>query len=291
MIAVEAMLGNLESDEPEPLETTEESAGSQVVARDGELATPGQALIIKLPDRTTSFAYNVLDPKIAKEAQDAANLIRGSLESAKRSMFDIGTALLKIKSKLRHGQFGDWILAEFDMTGRTAQNYMRVVDAFGAKCETVSVLQQTSIYRLASKSTPAAIRDDVVAEIEKGNVPTQNDIEARIASNRMATGKGARRLRATAKPLTVRAAPAGIKGLSQVQAAEEAMSLIRRCVGAELPRLIELMQRAGGLSGDELAKLSGPQSGRESAPGAKLVSRPVSASSASQAKKASFGSW
>lgn len=48
-------------------------------------------------------------------------------------MAKLGRDLAMVKEKLGHGNFLDWIKAEFDMTVRTAQKFMRVYQTFGSK--------------------------------------------------------------------------------------------------------------------------------------------------------------
>jgi hypothetical protein len=51
-----------------------------------------------------------------------------------------------VKILLPHGQFGPWLATEFGWTERTAQRFMRAVEVFGSKADTVSVLEPTAIY-------------------------------------------------------------------------------------------------------------------------------------------------
>jgi hypothetical protein len=47
----------------------------------------------------------------------------------------IGHALIRQKAALPHGSFLPWIEAEFAMTPRTAQNFMKVAEQYGSKYE------------------------------------------------------------------------------------------------------------------------------------------------------------
>jgi DUF3102 family protein len=80
----------------------------------------------------------------------------------------MGMTLHGAKAHLPHGQFGAWLKAEFDMSERSAENYMSVAQAFGSKSETVADLPPTLLYKLAARSSPQQIREKVVADLEAG---------------------------------------------------------------------------------------------------------------------------
>src|SRR4051812_15928346 len=99
---------------------------------------------------------------------------------------EVGRDLTAIKERLEHGQFTAWVEAEFDLDLRTAENYMNAFLRFGDKSETVSLLPQRTIYKLAAKSTPASVREEVVSRLEAGERPASQDIEHLIQSARRA---------------------------------------------------------------------------------------------------------
>lgn len=67
--------------------------------------------------------------------------------------------LLHIKALLGHNRFGRWINKEFDLSHRTAQNYMAVAKVLGEKSAMVAHLRPTTLYALAviSAQEPKAI--------------------------------------------------------------------------------------------------------------------------------------
>ena len=73
----------------------------------------------------------------------------------------------KIKG-LPHGSFLPWIEAEFEMTHKTATNFMNVAAKFGAKVEIVSPLVPTALYELASSS--AKVQAEVERRIAAGEI-------------------------------------------------------------------------------------------------------------------------
>src|SRR5260370_32489743 len=66
------------------------------------------------------FDYTTLDNDVAADARETALRIKGRFKSF---YLDTGKDLFAIKGRLEHGQFNRWLVAEFQMTIRTAENY------------------------------------------------------------------------------------------------------------------------------------------------------------------------
>jgi len=118
------------------------------------------------------FDYAALPGEVVTDLKAGASRIRALTERISRNVISVGLELSKAKATLDHGQFGAWLAAEFIMTERTAQNYMRVAEQFGDKSETVSVLQPSAPYLLASPSTPTVVKNAVVENLQRGDVPS-----------------------------------------------------------------------------------------------------------------------
>src|SRR5687768_6309412 len=114
------------------------------------------------------FDYSSLSGDIADTVRAAADRIKGRHQRQMAAIIETGRDLLAIKEQLGHGQFLEWIQAEFGMTDRTAENYTRAATEFGDKIEIISNLPPTEVYRLASPSTPPSVRDTVVSRLEAG---------------------------------------------------------------------------------------------------------------------------
>ena len=106
------------------------------------------------------------------------------------------------------------------------------------KSETLSHLPLQVLYALAAPSTPAEVREKVVAQIENGSVPTEKAILHEI--------KEAKRKRRTEIP-----PEAGLDGELETRrerelaAATEAAQLIASRLGAFFHDFIALYERAG----------------------------------------------
>ncbi|UNK37485.1 DUF3102 domain-containing protein [Shinella sp. H4-D48] len=130
-----------------------------------------------------SFDYAGLSAAAAKEAEAAAKRIRHRLSV---HSIEIGKDLLGIKKVLKHGKFGKWLEFHFGWKERTAQNYMNSAIAFGSTPQVIDLLPPSTVYKLAAKSTPDAIRQSVIDEIKRGEKPDPKQIEKKIAATKNA---------------------------------------------------------------------------------------------------------
>jgi hypothetical protein len=109
-----------------------------------------------------------------------ADRIRSAHRNAVAAIIEIGYALLEAKRLLGHGKFLPWLAAEFTWSGSTANRFMAVANCFGGKSVTVKDLGLASIYALAAKSTPPAIRNEVVQRLEAGQLVDRDYVRNRI---------------------------------------------------------------------------------------------------------------
>jgi hypothetical protein len=180
-----------------------------------------------------AFSYDALG-SAAAEALAAAQRIQAHMLSTKVSILEIGSDLKAIKGKLDHGLFGKWIAAEFTMSERTAQRYMAVAERFEGKQHILKVLPVRVMYALAASSTPAGFTDMKLLEIEDGIVPSEGEVAIEIAA--------AKKDAAEPKPVKPKKA---VKALSEAQAAEKAVAMVKKRLGASFPKFMELVGQAG----------------------------------------------
>jgi hypothetical protein len=114
------------------------------------------------------FDYSALPAEIANIARAVADRIKERRQLQMVAIIETGCDLLAVKKKLEHGQFLQWLQAEFAWTDRTARNYMQAAERFADKTEIISDLPPTEVYLLAAPSTPPSVRDAVVARLEAG---------------------------------------------------------------------------------------------------------------------------
>ena len=85
------------------------------------------------------------------------------------SVIYIGQHLLEVKDKLQHGQFGDWLKAEFDWTPRTTQNFINVAVRFGDQQKrNIFAFAPSALYLLSSPSLPEEAVQEATARAKQG---------------------------------------------------------------------------------------------------------------------------
>jgi Protein of unknown function (DUF3102) len=131
----------------------------------------------------TTFDYTALDIDTASFVRQQTGEIHSLVRRSAQDIFEIGQKLIQVKEKLGHGNFRNWLLAEFDWNERTAQNFMNVARQF--KSETVAdlPLAATALYILAAPSTPVEIREEAIARAQSGEPITKKKATAMTRSH------------------------------------------------------------------------------------------------------------
>jgi hypothetical protein len=134
--------------------------------------------LVTIDHAPLAYDYSGITPDVAGEMRRVAERIHGVHQKARASMLAIGKDLAGIKAKLEHGQFSKWIAAEFDMTIRTAQNYMSAAAFVGDKSERVSHLPMTMIRALAA--SPEPVRQEYQKRIGAGERIQPAEVKDRL---------------------------------------------------------------------------------------------------------------
>lgn len=165
-------MGDLDELMANPTTEFKEAMGKLVT---GAVATPSPQAA-----QPRRFDYTQIDEGIRDEVKDAAAAIHAHGTGVLASIIAIGKRLIEVKGMLPHGQFTDWIVAEFDLSERTAQNYMNVAKEFDSpqKRNAVSVFSPKVAYLLAAPSTPEEVREAVAVKFaETGKPPTHAEVK------------------------------------------------------------------------------------------------------------------
>lgn len=118
--------------------------------------------------QTIGFNYGGLALNDAMDLKASAERIKVRLKRTADDIIEIGKELIIAKDKCGHGNFENWLQQEFEMTDRTAQNFINVAKKFGDKTETVSLLNATALYALSAPSMPEEVRTEVIQRLENG---------------------------------------------------------------------------------------------------------------------------
>ncbi|HNW10786.1 MAG TPA: DUF3102 domain-containing protein [Candidatus Rifleibacterium sp.] len=121
------------------------------------------------------FNYFALDADVALEARAAAERIKIRLRRTAEDIVEIGRELIEIKNRLTHGQFLPWVASEFQMSDRTANNFMRVATRF--KSEIIADFNPTVLYQLAAPSTPDEVIEKATEKAESGEKVSVEDVK------------------------------------------------------------------------------------------------------------------
>lgn len=135
--------------------------------------------VLPTPSAKIHFDYTGVSAEVASEAEATAARIRARHRD---SIIETGLDLISIKEKLGHGQFGSWLTHHFNMSERSAQNYMNAANAFKATPIVIDALPATTIYRLAGKGVPSYLLQNVIADIHSGASLNPKEIEKQIIS-------------------------------------------------------------------------------------------------------------
>ncbi|MBV9388611.1 MAG: DUF3102 domain-containing protein [Chroococcidiopsidaceae cyanobacterium CP_BM_ER_R8_30] len=136
-----------------------------------------------MPPKATSnkprphFDYTTLDTDTSRFVKLQTGEIRGLMKRTAQGNVKIGQRLIEVKAKLRHGQFLDWLNAEFQWSYPTAARFMQVASSFGQNYE-FDNFAPSALYELAAPSTPAAVRAEAIARAEAGEMITHKTAKA-----------------------------------------------------------------------------------------------------------------
>lgn len=108
-------------------------------------------------------------------------MVRHDRSRSAEDIIAIGQDLLAAKEQLLHGQFGEWLTAEFDMTQMTAVRFMQVAQRFGDKSNKLLDFNPSILYALAAP-TAEDVADEVIERVTSGEVaPTVAEVKHAIA--------------------------------------------------------------------------------------------------------------
>jgi len=124
------------------------------------------------------FDYSALAPDLQVEVKTATERIKLRMKRTAEDIIEIGKDLIAIKEKLPHGAFLPWIASEFEMSQRTASNFMQTAERFGDKLANFANLKPAAIYELASSSTPDEVVEKVIKKAGSGEKVTAKEVKA-----------------------------------------------------------------------------------------------------------------
>ncbi len=192
-----------------------------------------------------STALRVVSPEVpATDLRDIADRIRARLRRTTEDILATGNDLIAVKGRLDHGEFLKWLAAEFSWTDRTARRYIAAAEWAGSKSDTVSILPTNTVYKLSAPTTPQAIKDKVIADLEAGEKVDVRavDEEIRLAQHHARYSRPLSQIRAEEKRRKAqrrgKLTPEAEKRIARQQAkdaeAEQRKQVEEKAIGAEM---------------------------------------------------------
>ena len=134
------------------------------------------------------FDYQVLSEENRSLVQQRTRELKERLQRTAQDIWEIGKKLVEVRAELKgHGYFDAWLRAEFGWSRRTAYNFIYVYEAFPyAKfAQDDIIIEPSALYRLASPSTPSAIRDKFIQQANAGSKVTHKEVLKAVTEEKL----------------------------------------------------------------------------------------------------------
>lgn len=132
------------------------------------------------------FDYRVLSEKNRSLVQQRTKELKERLQRTAQDIWEIGKNLVEVRAELKgHGYFDAWLKAEFGWSRRTAYNFIYVYEAFPYAKFAQIIIEPSALYRLASPSTPDAIRDKFIQQANAGSKVTHKEVLKAVTEEKL----------------------------------------------------------------------------------------------------------
>jgi len=132
------------------------------------------------PQALTGFKYSSLDPQARALVQQCTSEIKSLTKRSADDTIQIGQILILVKKRLKHGQWLEWLRAEFDWSEQAARQFIHVAQwAKSTKFVDLS-FDSTALYRLAAPRTPEAARQEALYRARQGETITYSKAQTII---------------------------------------------------------------------------------------------------------------
>jgi len=129
------------------------------------------------------FDYSTLSSESRIVVMQKTSEIKTLMRRAAQDIIDIGTKLIEVKDQLGHGNFGNWLNAEFGWSHDTAGRYMNVSRAF-IQIPHGAEFQAKALYLLSAPSTPDEAREEALEIAKSGEPITYATAKAIVAQHK-----------------------------------------------------------------------------------------------------------
>ena len=114
------------------------------------------------------FNYDSLQQGTRGVVEQRTLEIKELVKRTAHGVIEIGRKLIEVKGLLGHGNFGEWLSAEFDWSHTTATRLMNVAREFTTENLHGANFEVKALYLLAAPSTPKSAKEDALIHAEAG---------------------------------------------------------------------------------------------------------------------------
>jgi hypothetical protein len=129
------------------------------------------------------FDYSALELEQRVVVQQRTSEIKGLINRNAQNTIEIGQKLIEVKARLGHGQWGQWLKAEFDWSQDTAKRLMHVAKTFDQNPQ-FAEFDPSALYLLSAPSTPEEARHEAIALAESGEKITHSKAREIVADHK-----------------------------------------------------------------------------------------------------------
>lgn len=115
-----------------------------------------------------NFNYEILDQETQINIKQKTFEIKVLIRQAAKDIIEVGQKLVTVKKQLKHGEFRNWLKAEFDWSISSATKFMQVYDKFKNINFTHFNFSASALYALAAPSTPESARKHALQLADRG---------------------------------------------------------------------------------------------------------------------------
>ncbi len=131
-----------------------------------------QSVVDSGASKGVSFNYSGFDFETRIIVQRHTTEIKDLIRRTAQDIIDIGEKLLEVKEKLGHGNFEQWVSAEFGWSLRTANRFMQVTRQFKSANLADLNIAASALYHLAKPSTSEEARQEALERASQGEAIT-----------------------------------------------------------------------------------------------------------------------
>lgn len=155
-----------------------------------------------------AFDYDSVEPQYRAMIESRTAAIKEQMRRTAQAIVEVGNMLNEVKECLPHGQFTLWLQIEFNWDVRKAQNFMAVAKMFKSASGHVFPedllskvsIDQSALYILAAKSTPQAIRQEVLERAYLGEPFTKSKVKQIVAKSKIKQSTATTKIQQKTKP-------------------------------------------------------------------------------------------